>query len=187
MSKANELKNALVGLFRSGADAEHDADEMEGLLEGIDFPVLAQALYSLREPVYAFFTETNTQQGFDYYGAPLFPQGILLVQDLVEDRGDEFDMFSCIWNSGCCRICGLLSFPASRPAFSGTAESPSIVRSRKKIGKARAWRLTSWTLPTFWRKNAISSGNVSCQCTNCNAERQGGRNGLFPCGKTMKF
>ena len=94
MSKANELKNVLVGLFRSGADAEHDADEMEELLEGIDFPVLAQALYSLQEPVYAFFTETNTQKGFDYYGAPLFPQGILLVQDLVEDRGDEFDMFS---------------------------------------------------------------------------------------------
>ena len=180
MSKANELKNVLVGLFRSGADAEHDADEMEELLEGIDFPVLAQALYSLQEPVYAFFTETNTQKGFDYYGAPLFPQGILLVQDLVEDRGDEFDMFSC-------RICGLLLSPASRPASSGTAGSPSIVRSRKKIGKARAWRSTSWTLPTFWRKSAISTGSASCQSTSCNAERQGGRNGLFPCGKAKKF
>ena len=37
MNKATDLKNALLALFRSGADSEHDETEMEELLEDIDF------------------------------------------------------------------------------------------------------------------------------------------------------
>ena len=32
MNKATDLKNALLALFRSGADSEHDETEMEELL-----------------------------------------------------------------------------------------------------------------------------------------------------------
>ena len=52
MNRANILKNKLVALFRSGADEEHTADEMQELLEGIDFQALMQAVFSMRETVY---------------------------------------------------------------------------------------------------------------------------------------
>ena len=45
MNHANILKNSLASLFRSGADKDHTADEMQELLEGIDFQKLVQAIY----------------------------------------------------------------------------------------------------------------------------------------------
>ena len=93
MSTTNELRKALIELFRSGEDAEHDAGEMEELLDGINFQALAQALRNDQERVYAYFTETQSVPCFDYYGATLFPQAVLLVQQLEEDRGDDFDFY----------------------------------------------------------------------------------------------
>ena len=52
MNRSDILKRNISALFRSGADADHSAEEMEELLDGIDFNLLLQAVLELREPVY---------------------------------------------------------------------------------------------------------------------------------------
>ena len=52
MNRTDMLQRSITALFRSGADADHSAEEMEELLDGIDFNLLLQAVLELREPVY---------------------------------------------------------------------------------------------------------------------------------------
>ena len=51
MNRVTELKNAISHLFRSGTDAEHDEQEMEGLLDDIDFSNLLQVLLDRKSVV----------------------------------------------------------------------------------------------------------------------------------------
>ena len=82
MKRANILKNSLTDLFRSGADEEHTAEEMQELLEGIDFQALLQAVYSMRETVYEYRVDSDMEKGFVYRGPELFPgKAVLLYTD----------------------------------------------------------------------------------------------------------
>ena len=82
MKRANILKSKLVALFRSGADEEHTADEMQELLEGIDFQALLQAVYSMRETVFEYRVDSDMEKGFCYRGPELFPgKAVLLYTD----------------------------------------------------------------------------------------------------------
>jgi hypothetical protein len=82
LNRANTLKNSLTALFRSGADQEHTAEEMTELLEGIDFPALLQAVYSMRETVYEYRVDGEMEKSFAYRGPELFPgKAVLLYTD----------------------------------------------------------------------------------------------------------
>lgn len=82
MNRANILENKLAALFRSGADKEHSADEMQELLEGIDFHALLQAVYSMRETVYEYRVDSDMEKGFAYRGPELFPgKAVLFYTD----------------------------------------------------------------------------------------------------------
>lgn len=82
MKRANILKNSLTALFRSGADEDHTAEEMQELLEGIDFQKLVQAVYFLRETVYEYSILSKVKKGFDYRGPELLPcKAVLLYTD----------------------------------------------------------------------------------------------------------
>ena len=75
-----KIKGAIVALFRSGANKYHDEDEQEELLDGIDFFALSQVLHHSSMTVYEFGAVDEEDIGFSYYGAELFPYGILLAQ-----------------------------------------------------------------------------------------------------------
>lgn len=72
MNKANELKNALLVLFRSGADSEHEEAELEALLEDIHFSSLLQVLLNRVEPVYEYRADGKLRESFDYRSRELF-------------------------------------------------------------------------------------------------------------------
>ena len=81
MTRTFCLKKSLISLFRGGADEDHDADEMQSLLDGIDFSTLLQALYSMREPVYQYHVYGDFDEGFEYYGQELIDDAVLLCTD----------------------------------------------------------------------------------------------------------
>ena len=83
MNKATDLKNALLALFRSGADSEHDETEMEELLEDIDFSSLLQVLLNRVEPVYEYRADGKLRESFDYRSRELFlTRAIKLYADI---------------------------------------------------------------------------------------------------------
>ena len=79
MNRVKNLEVALKELFCSGADAEHDAEEMMELLEGMDYHALLQAFHSTRETVYAFRVDCKHEKGFNYRGPELFPTRAVLL------------------------------------------------------------------------------------------------------------
>ena len=82
MDRINTLKDRLTALFRSGADEDHNADEMLELLDGLDFHKLMQAIMDLREPVYEYRIDSELEKGFSYRGPELIPgYGVLLYTD----------------------------------------------------------------------------------------------------------
>ena len=87
LKKANYLKASLTGLFRSGADDDHTPDEMEELLDGIDFSALLQAFQSLWQHVYEYQIESGSAKGFEYRGLELLPRNAVL---LYTDEGCSF-------------------------------------------------------------------------------------------------
>ena len=87
MNRTEYLKRNLRALFRSGADGEHDAQEMQELLEDLDFASLHQALLGLREPVYAYRVDSGGEQGFSYRGPELLPCPAIR---LYTDEGDAY-------------------------------------------------------------------------------------------------
>ena len=75
------LREAFIDLFRSGADENRgNADEMEALLDGIDFSILAQVLHDSSRPVHEFFADDEEDGSFRYVGPELFSYGILLLR-----------------------------------------------------------------------------------------------------------
>lgn len=83
MSKVKHFETVMRELFRSGADIEHNAHELLGLLVDIDFEALLQALWQRRETVYAYFTEGTGENFFSYRGPELFPvPAMLLYSDI---------------------------------------------------------------------------------------------------------
>ena len=89
MNRVKNLEIALKELFCSGADSEHDAEEMMELLEGMDYHALLQAFHSTRETVYAFRVDCKLEKSFNYRGPELFPTRAVLLY--VEDLNMCFD------------------------------------------------------------------------------------------------
>jgi len=83
LSKVKHFETVIRELFRSGADIEHNAHELLGLLVGIDFEALLQALWRRRETVYAYITEGAGENSFSYRGPELFlVPAMLLYSDI---------------------------------------------------------------------------------------------------------
>ena len=85
MNRTIELKNAMTALFRSGADREHNANEMVELLDGIDFLDLLQSVCNDAEIVYQYHACELVDGDFHYFGPDLLPQkATLLYQDFTD-------------------------------------------------------------------------------------------------------
>lgn len=83
MYSVDSLEYAIRGLYRSGI-GEHSglsADEVEELLDGIDFYALLQAVRHHAETVFTFATQGNQSKSFNYRGAELFDQRATLLYD----------------------------------------------------------------------------------------------------------
>jgi len=74
----DSLEYAIRGLYRSGIGENSglSADEVEELLDGIDFHALLRAVRHHAETVFAFATQGNQPKSFNYRGAELFGQFI---------------------------------------------------------------------------------------------------------------
>ena len=88
MNRTIELKNALSALFRSGADREHDENELMDLLEDIDFRALLQGISDDTSPVYQYHAYGERRTDFEYYGPALLPSGSVSI---YEDDTDCID------------------------------------------------------------------------------------------------
>ena len=83
MYSVDSLEYAIRGLYRSGIGENSglSADEVEELLDGIDFHALLQAVRHHAETVFAFATQGNQPKSFNYRGAELFGQRATLLYD----------------------------------------------------------------------------------------------------------
>ena len=83
MYSMDSLEYAIRGLYRSGIGENSglSADEVEVLLDGIDFHALLQAVRHHAETVFAFATQGNQPKSFNYRGAELFGQRATLLYD----------------------------------------------------------------------------------------------------------
>ena len=79
----DSLEHAIRGLYRSGIGENSglSADEVEELLDGIDFYALLQAVRHHAETVFAFVTPGSQSKAFNYRGAELFNQRAALLYD----------------------------------------------------------------------------------------------------------
>ena len=73
MYSMDSLEYAIRELYRSGIGENSglSADEVEELLDGIDFHALLQAVRHHAETVFAFATQGNQPKSFNYRGAEL--------------------------------------------------------------------------------------------------------------------
>ena len=89
MTKARELKLALYALFRTGADDEHDEDEMMELLEDINFHDLLQGLRYESTAVHQYHAFGDEAEDFEYFGPVIFPSGAVRLYMDVTDSTNE--------------------------------------------------------------------------------------------------
>ena len=70
MYSVDSLEYAIRGLYRSGIGENSglSADEVEELLDGIDFYALLQAVRHHAETVFTFATQGNQPKSFNYRG-----------------------------------------------------------------------------------------------------------------------
>ena len=87
MNRAEYLKRSMVALFRSGADEDHNAQEMQELVEDLDFGTLLSALLELREPVYVYRVDSKGDKGFSYRGPELL---LCRAVRLYTDEGNGY-------------------------------------------------------------------------------------------------
>ena len=100
MNKTLDLKNALTELFRSGATSEYDVNDMEGLLEGINFYALRQALADQMETVYEYRLTSEVGTQMEYHGEEMFDDSaVLLCVDKVGSAADvaNYDRSLELW------------------------------------------------------------------------------------------
>ena len=85
------LRNVLVSLFRAGANDLNSPDEMEDLLEDINFTALSQILWDQRETVYEYCVNSGSRRAMEYRGNVLLEQAALLCFDVrdVTNEGAE--------------------------------------------------------------------------------------------------
>ena len=83
MYSLDSLEYAIRELYRSGIgdNSGLSADEVEELLDGIDFHALLQAVRHHAETAFAFATQGNHPKSFNYRGAELFGQRATLLYD----------------------------------------------------------------------------------------------------------
>ena len=82
MYNVSSLEYVIDRLFRGGiGEHGYDEQEVEGLLEGLDYNLLLQAVRHEAQTVYAYITNGKRPQTFDYRGADLFGQRATLLYD----------------------------------------------------------------------------------------------------------
>ena len=91
MYSMDSLEYAIRELYRSGMGETSglSADEVEELLDGIDFYALLQAVRHHAEAVFTFATQSNQPKSFNYRGAELFGQRAAPLYDDLDQSTAE--------------------------------------------------------------------------------------------------
>ena len=78
----SSLEYVIDRLFRCGiGEPGYQEEEVEELLQGMDYDALLQAVRHEAKTVYAYTTQGKQPQAFDYRGADLFGQRATLLYD----------------------------------------------------------------------------------------------------------
>ena len=80
----NDLTESIECLFLSGADGEHDEDEMLDLLDGIDWKALYQALLLQGRRVYEFIAGGEASSRMNYRSRDLFGQRAVCLDEDIQ-------------------------------------------------------------------------------------------------------
>ena len=91
MSNIANLKESITQVFQQAIDNGYTKEEIEELLEDIDFHTLAQAVLHNFETVYEYTVDCTLPSSMNYRGPELFPRAVLLY----EDAGDCMASFIC--------------------------------------------------------------------------------------------
>ena len=91
MNLNEELRQAITALFLSGADEEHDGDEMLELLEDVDFDAVRQALLCEGRHIYEFEVSSEADESMNYRSYDLFGmQALCLQRDFTHRKPNVF-------------------------------------------------------------------------------------------------
>ena len=91
MFNADSLRYALTSFYHDAVASDahkYDQEQVDALLEEIDFEALAQALRNRMKTVYAYITQGRKPKSFNYRGSELFGQRAALIYEDF-DRGSE--------------------------------------------------------------------------------------------------
>ena len=91
MNNIVNLKDTITKIFLSAINYGYTEEEIEEMLEDIDFHALAQALYHNFETVYEYTVSNRLALAMNYRGLELFPRAAFLY----EDAGDCMASFVC--------------------------------------------------------------------------------------------
>lgn len=80
----NDLTESIECLFLSGADGEHDEDDMLDLLEGIDWKALYQVLLLQGRRVYEFIAGGEASSRMNYRSRDLFGQRAVCLDEDIQ-------------------------------------------------------------------------------------------------------
>lgn len=85
MFSVEDLRNAITDLFRGGIGNGYTADEVEDMLDGIDFTTLHQAVWHEMMPIYAYSLRDEKNKKFNYCGPDLFGKmAVYLYEEPME-------------------------------------------------------------------------------------------------------
>ena len=78
------FEHTIKNLFHRGEEYGYDPDEVEEMLDNIDFKALLQAVRNASTTIYSFAVHGTEEDGFDYRGPELFGQPAVYLCEDVE-------------------------------------------------------------------------------------------------------
>lgn len=91
MNNITNLEKSITQVFHRAIDNGYTKEEIEELLDGIDFYALAQTVLHNFETVYEYTVDCTLPHSMNYRGLELFPRAVLLYVD----AGDCMASFVC--------------------------------------------------------------------------------------------
>ena len=140
MNLNEELRQAITALFLSGADEEHDSDELLELLEDVDFDAIRQALLCEGRHIYEFEVGSEADESMNYRSFDLFGTRALCLQREVTHK--KRNVFS--YSFGGLHLCGHVLLSAQhrlRRVYLGISHNKSIRLAGFADGSGFCWNL----------------------------------------------
>ena len=88
------LKSAITNLYTDGIGYGYDADEVEALLDKIDFGALMQVIHHDMAIIHSFATQGRSETSFSYRGPDLFDEPAVRLFDVTDQAEMEDDVIT---------------------------------------------------------------------------------------------